>query len=118
MTNDDLLVRIVVALEQSGISSMLTGSFASAYYGHMRATQDVDLVILATEQSLRNFVHSLDPSTYYVDEEAALDALRSETQFNVLDRTTGSKVDLIIRKSRPFSVEEFARRRSSRYGPV
>lgn len=30
--------------------------------------------------------------------------------FNVIDSTSGWKVDLIIRKSRPFSLSEFARR--------
>jgi hypothetical protein len=31
--------------------------------------------------------------------------------FNIIDVTTGWKVDLIIRKDRPFGREEFARRR-------
>lgn len=35
-------------LDQSGITYMLTGSFASAYYGAARSTQDIDLVIEAT----------------------------------------------------------------------
>jgi hypothetical protein len=39
-----------------------------------------------------------------------LEAVRSEGRFNVIDLRTGWKVDLIIRKSRPFSREEFARR--------
>ncbi len=30
--------------------------------------------------------------------------------FNVVDMTSGWKVDLIVRKARPFSVEEFRRR--------
>jgi hypothetical protein len=41
---------------------------------------------------------------------AALEALRIESQFNVLDLTTGWKIDLIVRKSRPFSRTEFDRR--------
>lgn len=46
-----------------------------------------------------------------MDEGAALEALRLEGQFNLIDTQTGWKVDLIIRKSRPFSREEFDRRR-------
>ena len=89
---------------------MLTGSFANALHGTPRATQDIDLVIDADEQRLRSFVRSLPPDEYYVDEDAALDAFRNESLFNVVDVQTGWKIDLIIRKTRPFSIEEFARR--------
>ncbi len=110
MTTGDVFRRIVTALEEAGIAYMLTGSFASSYHGTPRATQDIDLVIEADERQLETLVRSFPSGEYYVDEEAARQALREETQFNVVDLATGWKVDFIIRKSRPFSVEEFARR--------
>ena len=36
--------------------------------------------------------------------------LKAESIFNVVDRSTGWKIDFIFRKSRPFSREEFRRR--------
>ena len=102
--------RIIAALERARIPHMLTGSFAGSYHGSPRATQDIDLVIEADEACLRALIASMPRAEYYVDEDAALEALRAETQFNVIDLATGWKVDLIIRKSRPFSREEFARR--------
>jgi hypothetical protein len=45
-----------------------------------------------------------------VDAEAALDALRRRSQFNVIDMATAWKADLIVRRARPFSVEEMSRR--------
>lgn len=89
---------------------MLTGSFASSYHGIPRATQDIDLVIAPTAAQLRGFVGLLPETEYYISEEAALDALARESQFNVIDFATGWKIDLIIRKSRPFSRTEFERR--------
>jgi hypothetical protein len=89
---------------------MLTGSFASSYHGAPRATQDIDLVIEPTPEQIRGFVRLLPREQYHVDEGAALEAVRHEGQFNVIDLRTGWKVDLIIRKSRPFSREEFSRR--------
>jgi hypothetical protein len=53
---------------------------------------------------------SFDPDAYYVDPDTARHALRRRSQFNVIDMATGWKADLIIRKARPFSVEELARR--------
>jgi hypothetical protein len=89
---------------------MLTGSFASSYHGAPRATQDIDLVISPTPDQVRAFVNQLPRTEYYVDENAALEAVRSEGQFNVIDLATGWKIDLIVRKSRAFSREEFERR--------
>ncbi len=89
---------------------MLTGSFANSYHGAPRATQDVDFVIAPTAEQLRNFVALLPRDQFYVDEGAAREALRLEGLFNLIDLRTGWKVDLIIRKSRPFSREEFERR--------
>ncbi|HEU4453450.1 MAG TPA: hypothetical protein VFR81_10330 [Longimicrobium sp.] len=110
MSAADLLRRIISALERVRIPYMLTGSFASSFYGAPRATQDVDLVISGTPEQIGSLVESLPPPEYYVDRTAALDAQRTEGQFNVLDLETGWKIDLIVRKSRAFSREEFDRR--------
>lgn len=113
MTTSDLFTRIVGELNRAGIPHMVTGSFAGSAHGQLRATLGVDFVIEADADRLRSFVRALPVAEYYVDEDAALEALRTETQFNVIDLASGWKVDLIIRKSRPFSVEEFSRRQSA-----
>ncbi len=110
MTTEDIFRRILQALESAEIPYMLTGSFASSYHGVPRATQDIDLVVAPTESQVRRLVRLLPEAEYYISEEAALDALAHEGQFNVIDFETGWKVDLIIRKSRPFSRTEFERR--------
>src|SRR5580698_3908158 len=92
------------------MSHTVTGSFASAYYGTPRSTQDIDIVIGATQAQLRGFVQSLPDGQYYADLDAALQAHKAESMFNVIDLSTGWKIDFIIRKSRPFSREEFSRR--------
>lgn len=111
MTTRDLFSRVLSALETARIPVMLTGSFASSFHGAPRATQDIDLVIAPTKEQLRDLLGILPRDEFYFDEGAALEALRSEGQFNLVDLRTGWKVDLIIRKSRPFSRKEFDRRR-------
>jgi hypothetical protein len=110
MNFEPALARITAALEQTGIEYMLTGSFASTYYGAIRSTQDIDFVVAANPDQLRAFVGLLPKSDYYVDLGAALEAHRNESMFNIVDSATGAKIDLIMRKSRPFSREEFRRR--------
>jgi len=110
MSVADVLARIRAALDRAGIDFMLSGSFASALYGVPRSTQDIDLVIAASPEQLRKFVHSLPTDEYYVDLDAALEAHRRQSLFNVVDNRTGWKIDLIIRKPRAFSQMEFSRR--------
>jgi hypothetical protein len=110
MSTPEVFQRITAALDRAGIAYMLTGSFASAHYGAPRSTQDIDLVIEATAVQLRAFVQGLPENEYYADLDAALKALQRESPFNVIDLITGWKIDLILRKSRAFSREEFGRR--------
>jgi len=111
---DDLgaaLVDMVARLDAAGIPSMLVGSIAGVVHGRARTTHDVDLVIAPTAEQLRGFVRALPQDAYYCEEATALDALRRASQFNVLDLERGWKFDLMIRKPRPFSRDEFERRR-------
>jgi hypothetical protein len=112
MTDDltETLREIVARLEALGIGYMLVGSVAALAHGRTRSTQDFDVVIEVRAAALRALVRSLPEERFYAAEEAAMEALERETQFNVIDMVTGWKADLIPRKNRPFSETEFARR--------
>jgi hypothetical protein len=99
-------------LEQAGIPYMVAGSVSSSFYGNPRSTRDVDIVIDPDRKGMDSFLNLLG-SRYYVSRPAALEALESRGMFNIIDTGNGWKVDLIIRKARPFSREEFTRRRSA-----
>ena len=109
MTQEECLVRIAQALEAAGVAFMVTGSHSSSHYGQPRTTNDIDLVIDPTPEQLTRFVDLLDDA-YYVSREAAQEAFARRSMFNVIDFDEGWKADLIVRKDRPFSVEEFRRR--------
>lgn len=113
MSAADLLREVVTALEGAGVPYMLVGSFASTSHGAPRATQDIDLVIDPTPEALDRFLRAFDDDRVYISSSAHA-AVASRDQFNLIDTTTGWKVDLIVRKDRPFSVSEFARRRQTR----
>lgn len=110
MSVSEVFQRISSALDHAGIGYMLSGSFASAHYGVLRSTQDIDFVIEATPAQLRAFIEALPSSEYYADLDTALQAHKRQSMFNVIDLATGWKIDLIVRKSRAFSQEEFRRR--------
>jgi hypothetical protein len=111
MTQEEFLIEMVKCLEAAGIPFMVAGSLSSSVYGQPRATRDVDLVIDPTAEQLNRFLTLLG-SDYYVSSQAAHDALVRRSMFNVIHFADGHKADLIIRKDRPFSLEEFRRRHS------
>ncbi len=107
-----LLSAIATLLRSLQIPHMVVGSFASTFYGVPRTTQILDFVIDPTPEQVERLLDALDPDLYYVDRDVARDALRRRTMFNVIEIESGWKLDLVIRKSREFSITELARRES------
>lgn len=101
---------LVRALDAAGIPYMVAGSVASTAHGMPRSTQDLDLVIdPPAEGALEALLADLGGDFYY-DPASARQAYSQRGMFNLVDRSSGWKADLIIRKLRPFSGEEFRRR--------
>jgi hypothetical protein len=104
-----LLADVIARLERAAVPFMVTGSLASSYHGEPRASLDLDVVIDPHADSLERLVDELDAGGFYVDRAAAREAFRRRTSFNAIGRDA-AKVDFIVRKDRPFSVQEFRRR--------
>lgn len=81
--------RVLAALETAGVPYMLTGSFASAFHGAPRTTQDIDIVIAPTLGALQNLIKQFPEESYYLSRDAALQAYGSEGLFNVIDFDSG-----------------------------
>lgn len=108
----EAVVGLVRLLEHLGIPHMVTGSVASSYHGRPRLTHDADVVVDPTADQLDELVKTLLAAGHYVDAARARDALRRRLQFNVVDAGCAFKIDLIVRKDRPFSRAELERRRA------
>jgi hypothetical protein len=105
----EVLRRVVGVLDALGIPYALGGSMASSIYGVMRTTQDADLTVepfVGREQALAD---SFD-ETHYVSVPAIQEAVRNRTSFNIIDTSIGFKIDLFVRKDRPFEVSAMGRR--------
>lgn len=107
---DSLLAHVVHALDRAGVPYMLAGSFASSHHGAPRATQDIDIVVDPTFDSLDRFLEEVKGGLLYFDAAVAREELKRRGQFNIIDGATAWKVDVIFRKARPFSKEEMSRR--------
>ncbi len=106
----DFLGRLAAKLTDAQVPYMVVGSFASSFHGVPRSSRDLDLVIDPRRDSLNRFLDGLPTDEYYADRDTALEALDRRSQFNVIDMATAWKADLMIRRARPFSIEEMRRR--------
>lgn len=107
------LLEVLRILERLGIPHMVTGSVASSFHGRPRSTHDADVVVDPSQEQLDALVQILGEAGFYVDSARARDALRRRLQFNVIETRNAFKIDLIVKKDRPFSREELERRQTA-----
>ena len=111
MSQQKLLSLVAGRLKALNIPCMLTGSLASSLQGEPRATHDVDLLVdlsLSQVDSLASFFVGPD---FYLSKSAMQDAVQQRRMFNLLDLTSGDKVDFWLVTNEPFDQSRFRRRR-------
>lgn len=91
-----LLRYAVDVLERLNVPYMLVESLASGIYRDPRLTQDIDFEISPQAAQLEQLCAAFSPDDFYVSREAASEALRNRGQFNVLDPSSGNKIDFMI----------------------
>lgn len=111
MSQQELLIRIVRALDSAGIPYMVTGSLASSLQGEPRATHDIDLVVSIAADAATNLAAAFPPPRYHLDTGSIRRAVSRRDMFNLIDIETGDKADFWILTDDVFDRERFARRR-------
>lgn len=100
---------VTQVLEQLGIPYVVGGSLASSLHGVMRATLDVDIVADMHLNQISAVEAALAPE-FYTDGDMMRDAIERRSSFNLIHYATSFKVDIFIRKVRPFDHIQFERR--------
>ena len=114
MQGDATRVTMLVTqtFERFGIPYAVGGSLASSLHGVMRSTLDVDIVADMRLEHIQPLVAALSKE-FYADDEMIKDAIAHQSSFNLVHYDTAFKVDIFIRKSRPFDQMQLERRRIS-----
>lgn len=106
-----IVVQILkTTLETLGIEYLIGGSIASSVHGIYRYTNDVDFVVDLKTQDVAGFVKALE-GEFYVDSEMILDAIATQSSFNVIHLPTMVKADIFLFKPVALKQAEWARRR-------
>jgi hypothetical protein len=106
---------VIEVLEQLDIPYMVVGGFAAIFYGEPRLTIDVDIVLDIKWRHIGPFVAAFPIPDYYVSEEGIRDSLQRRYPFNVIQPTTGAKVDLVPLPRDLFAQAAFQRRQRLEY---
>lgn len=106
---------VIEVLEQLDIPYMVVGGFAAIFYGEPRLTIDVDIVVDMKWRHIGPFVAAFPIPDYYVSAEGIRDSLQRCYPFNVIQPTTGAKVDLVPLPRDPFTRAAFQRRQRLEY---
>ncbi len=107
----DVTFSMIEALDKVGVIYFIGGSLASAFYGISRATMDADLVVDLHVEQVQPLIQALGPS-FYADAAMMIDAIIEHGSFNVIHLETLFKIDLFVRRNRPYDQVQFSRRRA------
>ncbi|HSU65690.1 MAG TPA: hypothetical protein VLJ39_02355 [Tepidisphaeraceae bacterium] len=121
MSQHELLRRVVETLDEAGIDYMLTGSYVSSLQGEPRSSHDIDLVVALNEAGASALIKTFQPPDYYLDEISVVSALSQSgdyRQFNLLDSSTGDKVDFWLLSDDAFDQSRFRRKAFDEIGGV
>lgn len=114
MQQIEFFTSVIKALNEIGVQYMLTGSVASNFYGQPRLTHDVDLAVAINPGQIKILSSKFPSSRFYLSEEAAADAVKTRTMFNLIDSETGLKADFwILDENDSLKSSAFRRRRTA-----
>ena len=108
----DALFPVIGILDTLAVPYYIGGSVASSRLGVPRSTLDVDLVAELRADQVASFIQQLGED-YYISEDAMREAIQRRSSFNIIHQPTMIKVDLFIRKDRPYDIEAQHRATSS-----
>jgi len=114
---NDIVVRVIRALDDASIPHMLVGSLSSNSYGIERSTQDADFVIELGERSIGPVALALRPEIQ-IDNQISFESVTLTSRYQAQHVASGFGIEFFLLADEPFHRERFSRRRPVQFGPV
>lgn len=108
----DLALFAARVLERAGADYFVTGSMGAMVYGEYRSTLDVGVVVNLRYGHLPDLKEAFSEPDFYMSMNAVHEAMTHCSQFNVIHRPTGLKVDFMVADESPCNASRFRRARS------
>ena len=100
---------ITEMLGQNNIPYMITGGSAVGFWGQIRTTMDIDIVVQIPKGRVKSLFESIK-SEAYIDAEEINESIMNQSIFNIIYDKTSFKIDCIILKEDLYELEKFNRR--------
>lgn len=111
MNQQDFFLKVLESFEKLQIPYMISGSVGAMLFGEPRMTNDIDIVVELETERVQELLDQFDEEHYYYPSvEFVKEAIQRKSQFNIIHMGSGSKVDIIIKKSTKFGEIEFSRK--------
>lgn len=109
MTDKDVVLAVIQALEGAGIPHMIVGSLASNVYGIARSTQDADFLIHLHHVPASDIASCL-PQALALDPQMSFETVTGTSRFIIKLKGSHYKVELFLLGNDPHDHERFNRR--------
>ena len=109
MTDKDVILAVISALDAAGIAYMIVGSLSSNVYGVERSTQDADFVIDASARGLSSLSGFL-PESLRLDPQVTFETVTNTSRLIIHRKRSRYKVELFFASDDPHDRERFSRR--------
>lgn len=114
---NQIVIRVIRALDAADIPHMLVGSLSSNSYGIERATKDADFVIELGDRSIAQLAGALAPEIV-VDPQASFESVTMISRYEAHHVSSGFAIEFFVLSDEAFHRERFARRKKFAFGPV
>lgn len=91
---ENLLKRLIVALEKAQLKYVIVGGFAAIFRGKPRTTMDLDLIIEPVHQKISVFLDQLKELNFDVLEDQVNMAINEGSHASIFDKNSILRIDL------------------------
>lgn len=110
MSPNEIVLKVIDALDGCGIPFMVVGSFSSNVYGVERSTKDADLVLKLESQSISALIRALGPE-FKFDAQMGFETVTMTSRYVANFVDPPFKIELFILSEDAHDQERFRRRR-------
>jgi hypothetical protein len=110
MTLEELVRRLVDALESAGIQYVLVGSLSASFYGVSRSTQDADIVVSCSGARIAELVRALGDE-FERDPQLSFETVTATNRTLLRVKKTGFQIEVFFLSGDEHDQQRFARRR-------
>lgn len=105
---------LIEKLELENIPYMVTGGSAVGFWGQIRTTMDIDVVVQIGKERIKPFLGAIE-NECYIGIQDAEKAIADGRMFNIIVNKSYFKIDIIPLKRDVYEIEKFGRRKRVKF---